>query len=211
MHALNQYQLSHTLFPIGEFDKAEIRKLAKSHGLSTHDKKDSTGICFIGERRFKDFLQQYLPANPGAIETTDGEQLGRHAGLMYYTYGQRQGLGIGGRHNHAEAPWYVVHKDLPRNVLVVAQGNENNHLLSQHLIASNPAWINAIPPRLPLHCMAKIRYRQRDQRCTVSRGEGQRLEVSFDVRQRAVTPGQEVVFYQQERCLGGASIERYVR
>ncbi|HAT27000.1 MAG TPA: tRNA 2-thiouridine(34) synthase MnmA [Gammaproteobacteria bacterium] len=208
---VNEASLRNSLFPVGELRKTEVRRIAESLALRTHDKKDSTGICFIGERRFKDFLQQYLPANSGAIETTDGEQLGRHAGLMYYTYGQRQGLGIGGRQNHAEAPWYVVHKDLPRNVLVVAQGNENNYLLSRHLVASSPAWINAVPPRLPMRCTAKIRYRQSDQLCTVSYGEDQQLEVSFDALQRAVTPGQYVVFYLQERCLGGSIIERYRR
>lgn len=208
---VNEASLRNSLFPIGELRKTEVRRIARSLSLRTHDKKDSTGICFIGERRFKDFLEQYLPANPGDIETTEGEQIGRHLGLMYYTYGQRQGLGIGGRKNHAEAAWYVVNKDLPRNVLVVAQGNENDYLFSRRLLAAAPAWINSPAPPLPLRCNAKIRYRQSDQLCTISLNDDEWLEVSFDEPQRAVTPGQYVVFYQQDRCLGGAIIERYIR
>jgi tRNA-specific 2-thiouridylase len=208
---VNEASLRNSLFPVGELRKTEVRRIAESLQLRTHDKKDSTGICFIGERRFKDFLEQYLPANPGDIETTEGECIGSHGGLMYYTYGQRQGLGIGGKPNHSEAPWYVVNKDLLRNVLVVAQGNGNKHLFSKQLIASTATWVNNTAPNLPLTCTAKIRYRQSDQLCTISQHEGDLFKVSFEAPQRAVTPGQYVVFYQQDRCLGGSIIERYLK
>jgi tRNA-specific 2-thiouridylase len=203
--------LQRSLFPVGELPKSTVRRIAADMQLATHDKKDSTGICFIGERKFKDFLEQYLPAQPGAIETADGTVLGHHAGLMYYTYGQRQGLGIGGVANRPEAPWYVVEKDLNRNVLVVSQGNESEELFSHELIASPPAWINDAPPALPLVCMAKVRYRQDDQACVVSPADEGRVRVCFETAQRAVTPGQYVVFYSGERCLGGAIIERFIR
>lgn len=203
--------LQRSLFPVGELPKAEVRNIAASMGLATHDKKDSTGICFIGERKFKDFLEQYLPAQPGDIETVDGDVVGRHAGLMYYTYGQRQGLGIGGIASRPEAPWYVVEKALGRNVLIVSQGNESEDLYSHALIASAPAWINAVAPDLPLACTAKIRYRQADQPCTVTRRDDGSLHVQFESAQRAVTPGQYAVFYLGDRCLGGAIIERFIR
>ena len=203
--------LHNSLFPVGELPKSEVRNIAAKLGLTTHDKKDSTGICFIGERKFKDFLQQYIPAKPGIIETRDGEEIGKHAGLMYYTYGQRQGLGIGGVRNKAEAPWYVVEKDLPRNVLVVAQGNENIDLYSRQLIAAAPSWVNVQTPELPLSCNAKIRYRQVDQPCTVEQLPDNLVQVTFDEPQRAVTPGQYVVFYQEDRCLGGAIIEQFCK
>ncbi len=202
--------LARSLFPVGELPKSEVRKIAADLGLRTHDKKDSTGICFIGERKFSDFLSRYLPAQPGEIRTREGETLGQHAGLMYYTLGQRQGLGIGGRANHSEAPWYVVDKNLDDNVLVVAQGNENEDLFSSVLYTQAPTWINHAAPQLPLSCQAKIRYRQADQACTVS-PDGTGLKVEFEHPQRAVTPGQYIVFYDQDRCLGGAIIERYQR
>jgi tRNA-uridine 2-sulfurtransferase len=207
---VNQACLANSLFPLGELPKREVRSIAAKLGLRTHDKKDSTGICFIGERKFKDFLEQYLPAQPGIIQSTEGEQLGRHAGLMYYTYGQRQGLGIGGIQNHAEGAWYVVDKDLSRNLLIVAQGNENKNLFSSKLLAHRPSWVNQLDPQLPLQCTAKIRYRQADQACLVTPLADHRVEVSFSEPQRAVTPGQYVVFYQQDRCLGGAIIDSYV-
>jgi len=203
--------LEKSLFPVGELDKPEVREIAARLGLSTHDKKDSTGICFIGERKFKDFLEQYLPAQPGTIETADGETIGQHSGLMFYTYGQRQGLGIGGLTNHDEAPWYVVGKDLARNVLLVAQGTDHEMLFSRSLLASAGAWINHQPQDLPLNCTAKVRYRQPDQECQLNILEGGRLQVDFTTPQRAVTPGQYVVFYQHERCLGGAIIEQFCR
>jgi len=207
---VNESCLQRSLFPVGKLTKSEVRTIAEKLGLITHNKKDSTGICFIGERRFKDFLQRYIPARPGTIESLDGEIVGEHAGLMYYTYGQRQGLGIGGKQNHAELPWYVVAKDLERNVLQVAQGNDHDQLLSSGLLASAPAWINLNHPVLPLKCSAKIRYRQQDQACeikTVNAG----IEVKFSEPQRAVTPGQYIVFYDDVRCLGGAIIEQYFK
>lgn len=203
--------LNKSLFPIGDLPKQEVRKIAANLQLATHDKKDSTGICFIGERKFKDFLEQYIPAQPGNIESVDGTPLGKHAGLMYYTYGQRQGLGIGGLAGHADAAWYVVDKEMARNVLVVAQGNENEHLYSRELLTAPPTWINADPPALPLQCAAKIRYRQADQLCTVAVTDNERLRVQFPEAQRAVTPGQYIVFYDGNRCLGGAIIEQFTR
>ncbi|MFO7551743.1 MAG: tRNA 2-thiouridine(34) synthase MnmA [Haliea sp.] len=207
LHAVGHRELAQTLFPIGAIEKPEVRALAQAHGLVTHSKKDSTGICFIGERRFKDFLQQYLPAQPGEIHSLEGELLGRHQGLMYHTIGQRQGLGIGGLANHDDAPWYVVGKDLERNVLLVAQGNNHPALFSSTLQAGQLCWIAGASPALPLRCTAKVRYRQADQECTVTAAEDG-CRVAFDVPQRAVTPGQSVVFYSGERCLGGGIIER---
>lgn len=208
---VNENCLRQSLFPVGELAKTEVRAIASRLGLSTSEKKDSTGICFIGERKFKDFLEQYIPARPGIIETTEGEQIGKHAGLMYYTYGQRQGLGIGGVQNREQAAWYVVDKDLDRNVLLVAQGAEHDNLFSSELIAGKPAWINSIAPELPLHCTAKIRYRQADQECEVFASGNNLIRVKFKQPQRAVTPGQYIVFYDGERCLGGAVIEHYCR
>ncbi len=208
---VNESCIQRSLFPVGELDKTEVRQLAEKLGLSTHDKKDSTGICFIGERKFNDFLKQYIPAQPGVIESIEGDEIGRHAGLMFYTYGQRRGLGIGGLQNYDEAPWYVVDKDLARNVLLVAQGSGHTALFSSSLVASTPAWINKSPAELPLHCTAKIRYRQADQECTVSTLKNDLLQVDFRQPQRAVTPGQYVVFYQGERCLGGSIIEQFRR
>ena len=211
LSAVNAVSLERSLFPVGEFEKPVVRDLAARHGLITHDKKDSTGICFIGERKFKDFLQRYLPAQPGVIETVAGEVVGQHHGLMYHTYGQRQGLGIGGLQKHGEAPWYVVGKDLQRNVLLVAQGNDNPWLFSSRLRATQLAWVNRIPPALPLRCAAKIRYRQADQECSVDQQGDDAVLVSFTSPQRAVTPGQTIVFYEGEVCLGGAVIEQYFR
>ena len=204
---VNERCLQKSLFPVGELPKHEVRSIAANLGLRTHDKKDSTGICFIGERKFKDFLAQYLPAQPGEIQTRDGDVIGRHAGLMYYTLGQRQGLGIGGLADYPDAPWYVVGKDLDNNVLQVAQGNENEDLFSRQLYTHPASWVNSAP-ELPLRCTAKIRYRQEDQQCEVM-AKGSGLEVTFDRPQRAVTPGQYIVFYDQDRCLGGAIIDRY--
>ncbi|RLA58333.1 MAG: tRNA 2-thiouridine(34) synthase MnmA [Gammaproteobacteria bacterium] len=207
LHAVGHTELEKTLFPVGEIEKPVVRELAEQHDLATAKKKDSTGICFIGERRFKDFLQQYLPAQPGEILSLDGEHLGRHHGLMYHTIGQRQGLGIGGLSNHGEAPWYVVEKDLDNNSLLVVQGNNHPALFTSSLGAGEIYWVAGAAPQLPLNCMAKVRYRQPDQACTLSpRGNGYRVD--FEQPQRAVTPGQSVVFYQGELCLGGGVIER---
>ena len=205
---VGEAQIARTLFPVGDLEKSEVRDLARRHGLATHDKKDSTGICFIGERRFRDFLQTYLPARPGPIETPEGRVLGQHAGLMYHTLGQRQGLGIGGVQGTDEAPWYVAGKDLERNVLVVVQGKDHPLLFSRALAAAQAHWINGEPASLPLRCRAKIRYRQADQDCLLTHGPEGGYHVEFERPQRAVTPGQYVVFYDGEVCLGGAVIER---
>lgn len=207
LHAVGHAELARSLFPLGAIAKSEVRERAAAAGLRTHAKKDSTGICFIGERRFRDFLQRYLPAQPGAIETLDGERLGEHQGLMYHTLGQRQGLGIGGLADHGEAPWYVAGKDLARNVLLVVQGNDHPALFSDELETGEMFWISGEAPALPLRCAAKVRYRQPDQACDVIR-DGNSYRVRFDAAQRAVTPGQSVVLYDGDRCLGGGVIER---
>lgn len=206
LHAVGHAELQRSLFPLGELEKPAVRKLAEEHGLQTHNKKDSTGICFIGERRFTDFLQQYIPAQPGEIHDLEGAVLGQHQGLMYHTMGQRQGLGIGGLAGRDDAPWYVVEKDLANNILLVAQGNNHPALFKSALYASRIDWISGISPALPLSAMAKTRYRQPDQHCRISDHEGG-IKVSFDQPQRAITPGQSVVFYQGELCLGGGIIE----
>ncbi|MFT6904114.1 MAG: tRNA-specific 2-thiouridylase [Oleiphilaceae bacterium] len=206
LHAVDQTKLAKTLFPVGELEKPAVRTLAEDHELITHDKKDSTGICFIGERKFTDFLKQYLPAQPGNIETDTGDIIGKHHGLMYHTIGQRQGLGIGGLKNYDESPWYVSQKDLDNNILIVVQGTKNPLLYSNRLTAIQPDWVNSAPA-LPLKCSAKVRYRQADQACIIDHDEHQNLVVTFDAPQRAVTPGQSIVFYLGERCLGGAIIE----
>ncbi len=208
LHAVGHTELAKTLFPVGAIEKPRVRELALEHGLATAKKKDSTGICFIGERRFKDFLQQYLPAQPGEIHCLEGEVLGQHQGLMYHTIGQRQGLGIGGLAQHTEAPWYVVEKDLTNNVLLVAQGNKHPALFKSRLYCHEIFWISGSMPRLPLRCTAKVRYRQPDQSCLVSHTQSQGYTVQFDTPQRAITPGQSVVFYQSDLCLGGGVIER---
>jgi len=204
---LGQKQLSHTLFPLGDLDKSQVRQLAQSAGFPNHKKKDSTGICFIGERKFRDFLSRYLPANPGTIQDPSGNQLGEHQGLMYYTLGQRQGLGIGGLKNTPEAPWFVVGKDLQRNLLVVAQGHEHPLLMSHQLTAVQLHWISGFPPALPLPCLARIRHRQPLQACEIQMLQSGRYLITFSSPQRAVTPGQSIVFYQKDLCLGGGIIE----
>jgi tRNA-uridine 2-sulfurtransferase len=179
--------------------------MARDAALPTHAKKDSTGICFIGERDFRQFLTQYIPARPGEMRSPDGRLIGEHQGVMYYTLGQRNGLGIGGRQNAGGEPWYVVGKDVARNVLFVAQGGENEWLYSRRLVAESPTWVAGAPPAAEFRCTAKTRYRQYDQACVVSVHDDQ-VEVRFDDPQRAVTPGQSVVFYADEECLGGAVI-----
>ena len=208
LHAVGHCELEKTIFPLGAMHKPQVRTLAENYGLATAKKKDSTGICFIGERRFKDFLQQYLPAQPGDILSLDGERLGKHQGLMYHTIGQRQGLGIGGLAKHSEAPWYVVDKDLGSNVLLVAQGNDHPALFRSSLDVADIFWVSGDAPELPIQCMAKVRYRQADQACTVLASEGQGYRVEFEQAQRAITPGQSVVFYRGDLCLGGGVIER---
>jgi tRNA-specific 2-thiouridylase len=205
LYTLGQEQLSRTLFPLGELPKTEVRKIAEEAGFITHDKKDSTGICFIGERRFREFLSRYIPAQPGEMRTPDGEYIGEHAGLMYYTLGQRQGLGIGGRKNSTGEPWFVAGKDMENRILYVVQG-DHPWLWSQSLKADQLSWVAGQAPELPCRCAAKTRYRQPDQPCTISRDENGLIHVEFDDRQRAVTPGQSVVFYQGDDCLGGGII-----
>ncbi len=210
LHALGQAQLARTEFPVGELPKPEVRRLAREAALPTHAKKDSTGICFIGERDFREFLAQYLPAKPGEMRAPDGQRIGEHQGAMYYTLGQRNGLGIGGQRGASGEPWYVVGKDVPRNVLIVAQGNANRWLGSHRLIASSLTWVADTPPGVEFHCTAKTRYRQADQECHVrltGAGAQAQAEVRFMQEQRAVTPGQSVVFYRGEECLGGGVID----
>lgn len=206
LHAVAGEQLAKSLFPVGELEKPAVRAIAEQYDLITARKKDSTGICFIGERRFSDFLKQYLPAQPGDIETTTGEVIGKHHGLMYHTIGQRQGLGIGGLKNASEEPWYVMAKDLQRNVLIVGQGNDNPCLFANALTCKEIYWVNPIDLSQPLALTAKVRYRQADQACTLAKTD-KGYHISFDQPQRAVTPGQSVVFYQGEICLGGGVIE----
>jgi tRNA-specific 2-thiouridylase len=207
LHAVGEAEFARTLFPVGELEKPEVRRIAEQHKLITHSKKDSTGICFIGERRFKDFLQQYLPAQPGDIVTTEGQVIGQHAGLMYHTIGQRQGLGIGGVKGAPDQPWFVIGKNLTRNQLLVAQGTDHPLLYTNYLTAGQAHWINTAPTGNTLRVTAKTRYRQPDQACEVTLLADDQLAVAFDAPQRAVTPGQSVVFYQGDTCLGGAVIQ----
>lgn len=203
---LGQSQLAKTLFPLADIPKREVREIAAKAGLKTAEKKDSTGICFIGERDFKEFLSQYLPAQPGEIRSLSGEALGRHDGLMYYTLGQRKGLGIGGK--GSGEPWFVVEKDLEENILYVAQGEDHPALLSTGLLAADVHWVGDLPAAETFVCTAKFRYRQPDQGVTVNRKSENTWEVLFDKPQRAVTPGQFAVFYQDRLCLGGGVIDR---
>ncbi|BBI34828.1 tRNA 2-thiouridine(34) synthase MnmA [Cohnella abietis] len=207
LHALNQSQLSHAMFPIGHLNKPDVRKIAEAAGLATATKRDSTGVCFIGERNFKEFLSQYLPAKPGnMVDIASGEVKGRHDGLMYYTLGQRQGLGIGG--SGSGEPWFVVNKDLESNTLYVVQGDAHVSLYSISLTATEVNWISPEVPTTPVRCTAKFRYRQQDQGVTLTpQGDGV-YQVTFDTPQKAITPGQAVVFYQDETCLGGGTIDK---
>jgi len=205
LHALGQQQLAATLFPLGGIEKPRVREMAREAALPTHAKKDSTGICFIGERDFRGFLSQYIPARRGEMRTPDGELIGQHQGVMYYTLGQRNGLGIGGRHGASGEAWYVVGKDVATNVLYVAQGGENHWLYSQRLQSETPTWVDGAAPSAHFRCTARTRYRQSDQACEVSVLDAG-LEVRFDEPQRAVTPGQSVVLYDGDVCLGGAVI-----
>ncbi|HSW69355.1 MAG TPA: tRNA 2-thiouridine(34) synthase MnmA [Gammaproteobacteria bacterium] len=207
LYTLNQEQLAHSLFPIGSLKKNKVREIAEQAGFTNHAKKDSTGICFIGEKKFKNFLNDYLPEQPGLIETIDKKVIGKHDGLMFYTLGQRQGLKIGGLKDASESPWYVVKKDMQRNVLIVAQGQDHPALYVQTLLASNVHWINGKPPHFPLNIMAKTRYRQPDQACVIQPFDEKQYKIDFVEPQRAVTPGQSVVFYQGDQCLGGGIIE----
>ncbi len=209
LYTLNQQQLQYTLFPLAHYDKPAVRKLAKAAGLPNNDKKDSTGICFIGERNFKNFLQQYLPAQPGNIITTDNDIIGQHDGLMYYTLGQRQGLKIGGTSKYSGDPWYVADKNLADNTLVVVQGDQHPLLFKQELDASQLHWITAAPSEDKFKCHAKVRYRQQEQSCTVHMSKEDKYHIVFDEPQRSITPGQSVVLYNGDICLGGGVINSY--
>ena len=212
LHAVEPSALLKTLFPVGDYLKTEIRDMAKTLGLATHAKKDSTGICFIGEKRFKSFLNEYMLAKPGPIQSCQGDTLGQHDGLMFYTFGQRQGLGIGGTKKGDEAPWYVVDKDIPSNTLIVAQGTNHPMLYAQGLTCSPIHWlVENQDALLPLTCHAKTRYRQDDQACMISPATSNQHVVLFSTPQRAITPGQYVVFYDKNQCLGGAIIETVIR
>ncbi|WP_442872183.1 tRNA 2-thiouridine(34) synthase MnmA [Colwellia sp. 20A7] len=220
LYTLDEKQLSHTLFPVGNIEKPEVRAIAEKAGLVTHNKKDSTGICFIGERKFKDFLGQYLPAQPGIIESAEGDAVGHHDGLMYHTLGQRKGLRIGGLANAGEEPWYVVEKDLLRNVLIVGQGHNHPRLFSKGLIANQLHWVDRQELSAPIKCTVKTRYRQDDVACTVTplgqsitknEDNSPQYQIDFDEPQSSVTPGQSVVFYQDDVCLGGGIINTLIR
>jgi tRNA-specific 2-thiouridylase len=207
LHQLGQQQLSATLFPIGHLRKPEVRQIAESAGLPTARKKDSTGICFIGERDFREFLGQYIPARPGDIRSVDGEKVGEHAGVFFYTLGQREGLHVGGVRGRPAAAWFVVGKDVAGNALYVDQGSDSHWLQSNTLRSELAHWIAGSPPAARFRCTAKHRYRQRDEACEVLIRDDGSLDVRFDLPQRAVTPGQSVVLYRDDECLGGAVIE----
>jgi len=211
LYTLGEQHVGQTLFPVGELEKPEVRKIAQDQGLITHNKKDSTGICFIGERKFKDFLQQYIPAQPGNIETPEGKVIGKHDGLMYHTLGQRKGLHIGGLKDAGEAPWYVVAKDLDRNVLIVGQGADHPLLYSDGLIANQLHWVDRKTFTGERKLTVKTRYRQQDIPCTVTAIDDEQIKVMFDSPEKAVTPGQSAVFYDGSYCLGGGIINQIIK
>jgi tRNA-specific 2-thiouridylase len=208
LHRLNQFQLGHAMFPLGKLLKSEVRAIAEQHGLSNHAKKDSTGICFIGERPFREFLNRYLPTSPGQMITPEGNLVGKHIGLSFYTIGQRQGLGIGGAKDSSGEPWFVASKDMANNRLIVVQGHDHPALLSNRLTALDSHWISNTAPLLNHPYAAKTRYRQTDAQCCITALDGGRCSFEFDQPQWAVTPGQSVVLYDGEICLGGAIIEQ---
>ncbi|MDR3623959.1 MAG: tRNA 2-thiouridine(34) synthase MnmA [Chlamydiales bacterium] len=206
LYTLKESILRKVLFPIGALDKKEVRRIALEHNLSTHAKKDSTGICFIGKRNFKEFLSKYLAITPGNFENLRGEIIGRHDGSAYYTIGQRKGLKIGG----AGDAWFVVGKDTARNVVIVEQGEDHPALYGSSLVATDISWVSDNDPKYPLHCTSKIRYRQPDANCTITHQENDKLVVTFSSPQKAITPRQSIVFYDHDICLGGAMIETQI-
>ncbi len=206
LYRLNQAQLSKTVFPLGNLYKRDVREIARKAGLPNHDKKDSTGICFIGERPFREFLNRYLPADPGEIWTLDGRMLGRHMGLTFYTIGQRQGLGIGGQPEGDGDAWFVAAKDIPNNRLLVVQGHDHDALLKNTLTCGDLNWISGTPPHCAWVFGAKTRYRQKDAPCTIARVAADTCDLEFAEPQWAVTPGQSVVVYESRVCLGGGII-----
>ena len=207
LYAVGHQQLARTLFPVGELEKPRVRELAEQAGFNVFDKKDSTGICFIGERNFTAFLSEYLPAQPGEIRTVDNQLIGQHQGLMFHTLGQRQGLRIGGVKGYPEAPWYVLHKDLDNNILYAGQGHEHPWMLSTRLEAAQLAWVSGVAPEAGSVLTAKVRYRQQDQTVSIEHIDDNRMHLKFQQAQRAVTPGQSVVLYDGDVCLGGGIIE----
>jgi len=206
LHRLNQEQLSRVVFPVGELEKPEVRRLALEAGLPNHAKKDSTGICFIGERPFREFLNRYLPKAPGPIKTPEGRVVGEHIGLAFYTIGQRKGIGIGGMANMKGEAWYVADKRLGSNELIVVQGHDHPLLMKRELKATDAAWIGGDAPEEERALSAKTRYRQADAGCTLERVLESEIRVGFEAPQWALTPGQSVVLYQGEVCLGGGII-----
>jgi len=207
LHRLNQMQLSHAMFPLGNILKSQVRAIAKQHGLPNHAKRDSTGICFIGERPFREFLNRYLPTQPGEIRTPEGKVVGKHIGLSFYTIGQRQGLGIGGAREASGEPWFVAGKDMANNRLIVVQGHDHPALLAPRLTALDSHWISGTAPAIDHPYAAKTRYRQADAPCRLTSVSDSSCEIAFDEPQWAVTPGQSVVVYDGAICLGGAIIE----
>jgi tRNA-specific 2-thiouridylase len=205
LHRLTQRQLAPVLFPLGDITKREVRAIAKREGIPTHAKKDSTGICFIGERPFRDFLARYLPRTPGQVVTPDGAVVGRHQGLAYYTLGQRQGLGIGGTRDGSDAPWFVAAKELQRNELVAVQGHEHPLLYRRNVEAIGVHWIGGEAPALPRRVGAKTRYRMPDAACVLTRTDNG-IAAAFEAPQWAPTPGQYLVVYDGDVCLGGGVI-----
>ena len=210
LYMLSNKPLSKSIFPIGKIQKQEVRKLAKKAGLPTAEKKDSTGICFVGERNFRQFLERYLPEQPGDIISNEGEKVGTHDGLMYYTIGQRKGLGIGGGHNKSNSPWYVIEKIMDKNILRVCQGQNHPLLYSNIISASQLHWISGAAPDEGKQLAAKIRYRQKDKTCKIEPVNDNSAVIYFDEPVFAAAPGQSVVLYDGEVCLGGGIIEPYV-
>lgn len=209
LYTLNQKQLKNTIFPLGKLTKTEVRRIANQYNLITSKKKDSTGICFIGKRKFRNFLNRYLPNKPGNIVTINGNIIGRHQGIMYHTIGQRKGLGIGGIKNSINAPWYVVNKDLKKNLLIVAQGYDNPHLMSKGMIVDQLHWYDLKSLNKEIYCTVKTRYRQTDIPCIITpKKDLTKITVKLIIPITAVTPGQSAVFYHGDICLGGGIIEK---
>lgn len=209
LYTLNQRQIRSSLFPVGDLDKPVLRQMAQDAGIHVHNKKDSTGICFIGERKFNTFLAEYLPAQPGDIRTDAGNVIGTHNGLMFYTLGQRQGLGIGGLSTADDSPWYVLAKDVANNTLIVGQGHDHPMLFRQSLLSHDMHWVKGQPPAKQFKCSAKVRYRQQDQAVKITVNANGHIDAQFDEPVRAITPGQSVVLYLDEVCLGGGIISDF--
>jgi tRNA-specific 2-thiouridylase len=207
LHRLNQAQLARTLFPVGHLHKTEVRRIASEIGLPNAAKRDSTGICFIGERPFREFLNRYLPMKPGPIRTPGGKVVGEHVGLSFYTLGQRKGIGVGGTREGSGEPWFVARKDMAANTLWIVQGHDHPWLLASELVAADAAWICGEAPASNARLTAKTRYRQADAPCTVTGIDGDRFALRFDSPQWAATPGQSAVLYEGEVCLGGGVID----